>query len=76
MSTTVDTTAAEVTRLQTNMTNLHAGIADIQTRLAAAIAAGAGSGDPAVIAELGAINTDLEAVVAGLAPAPPAPLAA
>jgi hypothetical protein len=74
MSETQDTLAAEVATLKSNMAGLHTGISDIQTRLAAALASG--GGDPAVLADLHAINSDLEAVVAALAPAPPAPPAA
>jgi hypothetical protein len=76
MSATQDTLAAEVTELKAGMTSLHAGIADIQARQTAALAAAAANGvDPVALADLHAINDDLAGVVAALAP-PPAPAAA
>ena len=68
MSETQDTIANEVATMKTNMANLHSGVTDIQARLAAAIAAGTGNTDPAVLADLTAINADLVGVVAALAP--------
>lgn len=66
-----ETVRSEIAMLQTNMTNLHAAVANIQARLAAAISA-AGNGDPTAVADLQAINDDLVAVVASAGP-PPAP---
>ena len=68
MSATTSTTAQEVATLQTNMTALHGAVTDIQSRLAAALANPAGTDNPAVTAELHAINTDLEGVVTSMAP--------
>lgn len=68
MSGTQDTLAAEVAALKGNMTSLHAGVSDIQSRLTAAIAAAGTGVDPAALADLHAINDDLAGLVAGLAP--------
>jgi hypothetical protein len=58
----------EVATLGTNMSNLHNAVTDIQKRLSDALSNPGGTGDPAVAAELHAINTDLEGVVTSMKP--------
>lgn len=71
MSDTQDTIAAEVATLKDNMTKLHAGVTDIQARLAAALAGD--TSDPQVVSDLHGINNDLASVIAAMAPAAPPP---
>lgn len=74
MSGAQDTLTAEVAALKNNMAALHDGVASINTRLTAALAAATANPavDNAALADLHTINDDLASVVASLAPPAPA----